>query len=114
MSLIPLHFLILPIQCRTAIDQSRRRILRQLGPHGLVQDQRFVEHRPDVLTWQTDPLTEDVAVTGDIVADLFSSTTGTDSDWIVKLSRCLSRGLSENHGGSCLLRVLDLCSTATS
>ncbi len=51
----------------------------------LVQDQRFVEHRPDVLTWQTDPLTEDVAVTGDIVADLFSSTTGTDSDWVVKL-----------------------------
>jgi hypothetical protein len=51
----------------------------------LVQDQRFVEHRPDVLTWQTDPLTEDVAVTGDIAADLFASTTGTDSDWIVKL-----------------------------
>jgi hypothetical protein len=51
----------------------------------LVQDQRFVEHRPDVLTWQTDPLTEDVGVTGDIVADLFSSTTGSDSDWIVKL-----------------------------
>jgi hypothetical protein len=51
----------------------------------LLQDQRFVEHRPDVLTWQTDPLTEDVAVTGDIAADLFASTTGTDSDWIVKL-----------------------------
>lgn len=51
----------------------------------LVQDQRFVEHRPDVLTWQTEPLTEDVVVTGDIVADLFASTTGSDSDWIVKL-----------------------------
>jgi putative CocE/NonD family hydrolase len=51
----------------------------------LVQDQRFVEHRPDVLSWQTDPLVEDVAVTGDIIADLFASTTGSDSDWIVKL-----------------------------
>jgi putative CocE/NonD family hydrolase len=51
----------------------------------LVQDQRFVEHRPDVLTWQTEPLAEDVAVTGDIIADLFASTTGSDSDWIVKL-----------------------------
>jgi uncharacterized protein len=51
----------------------------------LVQDQRFVEHRPDVLTWQTEPLTGDVTVTGDISADLFASTTGSDSDWIVKL-----------------------------
>lgn len=38
-----------------------------------------------MLTWQTDPLTEDFRVTGDIVADLFASTTGSDSDWIVKL-----------------------------
>lgn len=51
----------------------------------LVQDQRFVDHRPDVLAWQTDPLTEDVAISGRIVADLFASTSGTDSDWIVKL-----------------------------
>ena len=51
----------------------------------LVQDQRFVNHRPDVLTWQTDPLKEDVTVTGDIIADLFASTTGSDSDWVVKL-----------------------------
>ncbi len=51
----------------------------------LVEDQRFVEDRPDVLTWQTDSLKEDVTVTGDIVADLFASTTGSDSDWVVKL-----------------------------
>jgi uncharacterized protein len=51
----------------------------------LTEDQRFVEHRPDTLTWQTGPLTEDVTVAGDIVAHLFASTTGTDSDWIVKL-----------------------------
>ena len=41
--------------------------------------------RPDVLTWKTEPLTEDLAVAGDIVAHLFASTSGTDSDWIVKL-----------------------------
>jgi len=51
----------------------------------LVQDQRFVDQRPDVLTWQTDALTEDVTVAGKITAKLFASTTGSDSDWIVKL-----------------------------
>jgi putative CocE/NonD family hydrolase len=51
----------------------------------LLQDQRFVEHRPDVLTWKTDPLTADVTITGDILADLFASTSGSDSDWVVKL-----------------------------
>ena len=38
-----------------------------------------------MLSWQTEPLTEDLTVAGDIVAHLFASTTGTDSDWIVKL-----------------------------
>ena len=51
----------------------------------LVQDQRFVDHRPDVLTWETEPLKEDVRVAGDIVAELLASTSGTDSDWVVKL-----------------------------
>jgi putative CocE/NonD family hydrolase len=51
----------------------------------LVEDQRFVDHRPDVLTWVSDPLEDDVVVSGRIAANLFASTTGTDSDWIVKL-----------------------------
>ena len=51
----------------------------------LVEDQRFVDHRPDVLTWVSDPLPEDVVVSGKVVAHLFASTTGTDSDWVVKL-----------------------------
>jgi uncharacterized protein len=51
----------------------------------LVQDQRFVDERPDVLTWQTGALTEDVALTGQVTAELFASTTGSDADWIVKL-----------------------------
>jgi len=51
----------------------------------LLQDQRFVHMRPDVATWETEPLTTDVTVAGDIVTHLFASTTGSDSDWIVKL-----------------------------
>lgn len=51
----------------------------------LVEDQRFVDGRPDVLTWQSDTLTEDVTITGNIIAHLFASTTGSDIDWIVKL-----------------------------
>ncbi len=51
----------------------------------LVQDQRFVEGRPDVLSWQTDELTEDVTVAGQVTAKLFASTSGSDSDWVVKL-----------------------------
>ena len=49
------------------------------------EDQRFVEHRPDVLTFETAPLDHDVTVAGELMADLFASTSGTDSDFIVKL-----------------------------
>jgi hypothetical protein len=51
----------------------------------LLEDQRFVDQRPDVLTWQTEALSEDVTLAGQATAKLFASTTGTDSDWIVKL-----------------------------
>jgi len=51
----------------------------------LVQDQRFVDGRPDVLTWQTDALEDAVTVSGTVVAKLFASTTGSDADWVVKL-----------------------------
>ncbi len=50
-----------------------------------VEDQRFVYTRPDVISFTTDSLTEDLTVTGQITAHLFASTTGTDADWIVKL-----------------------------
>jgi len=49
------------------------------------EDQRFVDGRPDVLTWQTAPLTADVTVAGNVVAHLFAATTGSDADWVVKL-----------------------------
>ena len=50
-----------------------------------VEDQRFVSRRPDVLTFETEPLDEPVAIAGPITARLHASTTGTDADWVVKL-----------------------------
>jgi len=50
-----------------------------------VADQRFVEHRPDVATWVGRPLDRDIVVTGEIAAQLFASTSGTDSDFVIKL-----------------------------
>jgi uncharacterized protein len=50
-----------------------------------VEDQRFVYTRPDVLSFMMDSLTEDLTVTGKIMAHLFAATSGTDADWIVKL-----------------------------
>jgi putative CocE/NonD family hydrolase len=51
----------------------------------LVEDQRFVDGRKDLAEFKTPALDHDVTVTGDVTADLFASTTGTDADWIVKL-----------------------------
>lgn len=50
-----------------------------------VADQRFVDHRPDVLSFVSAPLDHDLTITGPLAADLFASTSGTDSDFIVKL-----------------------------
>src|SRR5690606_32972103 len=51
----------------------------------LVSDQRTVADRPDVLTYQTEPLAEPVSLAGAPVVHLLASTSGTDSDWVVKL-----------------------------
>jgi hypothetical protein len=51
----------------------------------MVDDQRFAARRPDVLAYQTEVLEEDVTIAGPITPSLHVSTTGTDSDWIVKL-----------------------------
>jgi putative CocE/NonD family hydrolase len=54
-------------------------------PEWMVQDQRFTHHRPDVLSYETAPLTEDVIVAGSMKVKLFGSTSGTDCDWIARL-----------------------------
>lgn len=51
----------------------------------LVRDQRFVDGRQDVLTYVTEPLTKPMRLSGAPVASLYASTSGTDSDWVVKL-----------------------------
>lgn len=51
----------------------------------MVGDQRGAGRRPDVLTYESDPLTEDVTFAGPVSPHLFVSTSGTDSDYVVKL-----------------------------
>lgn len=51
----------------------------------MTDDQRFSASRPDVLVYQSDVLAEDVTISGELLADLYASTSGTDSDFIVKL-----------------------------
>ena len=51
----------------------------------LLMDQRSVVDRPDVLAYVTPPLTEPVRISGAPVVNLVASTSGTDSDWVVKL-----------------------------
>ena len=51
----------------------------------LVHDQRFVTDRPDVASWKSAPLEKQVHIMGAPEVELFASTTGTDSDWVVKL-----------------------------
>jgi putative CocE/NonD family hydrolase len=51
----------------------------------MVDDQRFAARRSDVLVYQSPALTEELTVAGPLTASLFVSTTGTDSDFVVKL-----------------------------
>ena len=59
-------------------------------------DQRFAERRPDVLTFKTEILSEDVTVAGNIVADLRASISTTDADFVVKLIDVFPDNLSYN------------------
>ena len=51
----------------------------------MTSDQRFAARRPDVVTFETTVLKEDVTISGKILSNLYVSTSGTASDWIVKL-----------------------------
>lgn len=51
----------------------------------LAEDQRFVSSRKDLKNFETPVLDHDVTITGDVTADLFAATTGSDADWVVKL-----------------------------
>jgi len=51
----------------------------------MIQDQRFASRRPDVLVYESAPLTEDVTIAGPVKPSFWVSTSGTDQDWVVKL-----------------------------
>ena len=67
-----------PVPYQNGIQQRRTR-------EYMIDDQRFAARRPDVQTYQTDVLTEDITFTGPLMANLKVSTTGTDADYVVKL-----------------------------
>ena len=62
----------------------------------MTDDQRFAERRPDVIAFKTGILTEDVTVTGVVTADLFTSISSTDADFVVKLIDVFPDSLSYN------------------
>ncbi|MGH7593964.1 MAG: CocE/NonD family hydrolase, partial [Gemmatimonadales bacterium] len=85
-----------PPTVRTGVDQYRsdpaspvphqpRPVTDNDWTRWMTEDQRFVTGRPDVLSWRTAPLQQDVVVAGGITARLFAATTGSDADWVVKL-----------------------------
>ncbi|MBL8830197.1 MAG: CocE/NonD family hydrolase [Planctomycetaceae bacterium] len=61
------------------------RIETIMAPEYMTADQRFASRRPDVLVYQTELLEQDLTVAGPIEVELYVSTTGTDSDWVVKV-----------------------------
>jgi putative CocE/NonD family hydrolase len=63
----------------------------------MTDDQRFAGRRPDVLSFKTTILTEDVIVAGVVTADLFTSISSTDADFVVKLIDVFPDNLSYNH-----------------
>ena len=75
----PVPFRARPIQPVGYEDEGRN------WPEWLVDDQREASGRPDVLVYTSEVLTEPVKISGQPIANLVASTSGTDSDWVVKL-----------------------------
>ncbi|NUQ30503.1 MAG: CocE/NonD family hydrolase [Acidobacteriaceae bacterium] len=74
----------------------------------LVTDQRFVDGRPDVLTFVTEPLREPLRLSGTPVVNLMASTSGTDSDFAVKLIDVYPENVSDELTGYELPLSLDI------
>jgi putative CocE/NonD family hydrolase len=71
----------------------------------MVHDQRFAATRPDVIVYQTDVLTEDVTIAGPIMVSLQVTTTGTDSDFVVKLIDVLPDDTPDNTPNPAEIRM---------
>ncbi len=78
------------------------------GNYYTVEDQRFARSRPDVLVYETDPLAEDVTVSGPVTAMLEVSTTGTDADWVAKLIDVYPNDAPGTMGGYQMLLTGDI------
>ncbi|HEX4951638.1 MAG TPA: CocE/NonD family hydrolase, partial [Blastocatellia bacterium] len=87
----------------TPVPYSNK-ITTNRGATYMIEDQRFVAKRADVLSYQTDVLTEDLTLAGPIVANLFVSTSGTDADFMVKVIDVLPEGSGEQGGMQMLVR----------
>jgi putative CocE/NonD family hydrolase len=74
-----------PVPFRARPSQPVGYVLPLTWAEWLVDDQREASGRTDVLTYTSDLLTEPIHITGQAIANLVASTTGTDSDWVVKL-----------------------------
>ncbi len=74
-----------PVPFRARPSQPVGYDLPLTWPQWLVDDQREASGRPDVLTYTSDVLTASLHITGQAIANLVASTSGTDSDWVVKL-----------------------------
>jgi len=72
----------------------------------MVDDQRFASRRTDVLVYQTEPLEEDITVAGPISPKLWVSSTGTDSDFVVKLIDVYPDDFPDNEPAITNKRVL--------
>ena len=62
-------------------SHDEQRIIREY----MIEDQRFADQRPDVLSWSTPELKLDITMAGELTADLWVHITGTDADFIVKI-----------------------------
>jgi len=73
----------------------------------MVEDQRFAARRPDVLVYLSDVLTEDITISGPVIASLYVSTTGTDADWVVKLIDVYPGDAPDNEPNPCNIKMGD-------
>jgi putative CocE/NonD family hydrolase len=77
------------------------------GQLWMVEDQRFSATRPDVLVYESDELKEDIVVAGPIVGHLMVSSTGTDSDFILKIIDVYPGAAPDNDPNPCNVRMGD-------
>jgi len=73
----------------------------------MIEDQRFAATRPDVLVYQTDALGEDVTIAGPIIASIHVATSGTDSDYVVKLIDVYPSDAPDNLPNACTVKMGD-------